>query len=218
MKIATLKGEIGARNGVLSRCRMGILHYACPGRSDHLIRLLPRTLSFLEDALLTPPAQSPTARLLQRLKGLQHEPPKPSEPGDLSSRTDITGSETESPQGNAPAPTLGRPSSTSTISHNTLGLNVRGIPEYPSSLTLVPGKLTGWRWPERDPVLVAFFTSTPPFSPQDRLRDLRQPIRQPTFHHVTKLYFFQIPSRFGSAQLTRRGRPGIKPAFNKMKS
>ena len=128
--------------------------------------LLPRALSFVEGRFSSP------ARLLQRLKGLQHEPPKPSEPGDLSSRTDITGSETESPQGNAPAPTPGRPSSTLAFSHNTLGLDVGSIPEYPSSLTLAPGKLTGWRWLERDPVFVAFFTSTPPFSPQDRLRGL----------------------------------------------
>jgi hypothetical protein len=125
------------------------------------------------------PFQSSTARLLQRLKALQHDnPPGPSEspPDDLLSRTDITDTETDSPTRTSPAPTPGRPSSMLTTIKNTLGLDVGAIPGYPPSSTLAP-KPPGWRWFERDPDIdksASFLLAHLPSHLTNRFRNLRQ--------------------------------------------
>src|SRR6266849_1672713 len=105
-------------------------------------------------ASATPPTQSSTARLLQRLKALQHETlPESSEsaPDDHLSRFDMTDTEADSPPPTVPVPTPGRPSTRFTTTDNTLGLDVGSNPGYPPSSTLAPSKSTGWHWMDRDP-------------------------------------------------------------------
>jgi len=178
LKIGTLKGEnwtskwraVKAQNGYTATPAP-----AKPGPSVH--NFTPRPLS--KNAPITPSVQSPTARLLQRLRTLRHEqPPEPSEsvPDDFLSRTDVTDTETDSPPRAALASAYGRPPSELTTTNNTLGLDTRGISGYPPSSTLAPSKPTGWRWPERDPDIdksVPFLTSTPLHSP-------RKPASRPT--------------------------------------
>jgi protein SFI1 len=181
LKIGTLKGENWASKWRAVKAQNG---YTVPPPRAKLP--LPKATSTTPKAApMTPQPQSSTARLLQRLKGLQDERPvEPSEsaPDDLFSRTDITDTEADPPP--RPAPLLGPGQSLSefTITNNTLGLDVGPLSSYPPSSTLAASKLTGRRWPERDPDIdksVPFLTSTPPLSPHKfALRPTPASIRQ----------------------------------------
>jgi protein SFI1 len=159
LKIGTLKGENWASKWRAVKAQNGYTATSTPKMPHH--KATPQV----------PPSQSSTARLLQRLKALQHEQhvkPSESPPDDLLSRTDMTDTEADSPPRSTPAPTPGRSSSRLTTTNNTLGLDVGTIPGYPPSSTLAPSKPAGWRWFERDPDIdksVPFLTSTPPLSP-----------------------------------------------------
>jgi hypothetical protein len=88
-------------------------------------------------APVTPPAQSSTACLLQRLKALQHETlPEPSEsaPDDILNWIDMTDTENDSPPRTAPVPMPRRPLVKFTTTDNTLGLDVGSNPGYPPIL------------------------------------------------------------------------------------
>jgi protein SFI1 len=195
LKIGTLKGENWASKWRAVKAQNGYTPTSMPARTKpppH--KTTPQVhLPSSKAASVTPPAQSSTARLLQRLKALQHETlPDPSEsvPDDLLSRTDITDTETDSPPRAAPTPTPGRPSSKFTTTDNTLGLDVGANPGYPPSSTLAPSKPIGWRWFDRDPDIdksVPFLTSTPPLSPhKPTARPTPTPAsaRKPISHHV----------------------------------
>jgi protein SFI1 len=173
LKIGTLKGENWASKWRAVKTQNGYTATPTPAKARlPLHKATPQAhLPSSTVASVTPLAQPSTARLLKRLKALQHEqPPEPPEsvPDDLLSRTDITDTETDSPPRAAPVPTPGRPSSGLTTTDNTLGLDVGAIPRYPPSSTLAPSKPAGSRWFERDPDIdksVPFLTSTPPLSP-----------------------------------------------------
>ena len=193
LKIGTLKGENWASKWRAVKAQNGYIATSTPARTrPPLHNAAPQAhLPPSKVASVTPPAQSSTARLLQRLKALQHEtPPDLSEsaPDDLVSRFDVTDTETDSPARTAPAPTHGRPSARFTTTDNTLGLDVGSNPGYPPSSTLAPSKSTGWHWPERDPDIdksVPFLTSTPPLSPyKPAARPTPASARQPVLHHV----------------------------------
>lgn len=194
LKIGTLKGENWASKWRAVKAQNGYTATSTPAKTrPPLHKATPQAhLPPSKVASVTPPAQSSsTARLLQRLKALQHEtPPEPSEsaPDDLLSRIDVTDTETDSPPHTAPAPTPGRPSVKFTTTDNTLGLDVGSNPGYPPSSTLAPSKSTGWRWLDRDPDIdksVPFLTSTPPLSPHKPAARLTPAsARQPLLHHV----------------------------------
>ena len=193
LKIGTLKGENWASKWRAVKAQNGYIATSTPARTrPPLHKATPQAHpSSSKVASVTPSAQSSTARLLQRLKALQHEtPPDPSEsaPDDLLSRFDMTDTETDSPPRTAPAPTHGRPSVKFTVADNTLGLDIGSNPGYPPSSTLAPGKFTGWTWPERDPDIdksVPFLTSTPPLSPyKPAVRLTPASARQPLRHHL----------------------------------
>ena len=194
LKIGTLKGENWDSKWRAVKVQNGYSAMTTPAKTRlPLHKVTPQAhLPSSKVALVAPPAQSSTARLLQRLKGLQNgQPSEPSEFGELHSRTDITDTETDSPRRAAPGPTPGRPSSSMlTTTNNTLGLDVGAVPEYPPSSTLAPSKPIGWRWSERDPDIdksVPFLTSTPPLSPhKPTSRPTPASIRQPVLHHVPK--------------------------------
>jgi protein SFI1 len=195
LKIGTLKGENWASKWRAVKAQNGYIATSTPAMTRpplhkvaHQAHPPPSKV-----APVTPPAPSSTARLLQRLKALQHEtPPEPSEsaPDDLLSRFDMTDTETDSPQRTAAAPTPGRPLTKFTTTDNTLGLDVGSNPGYPPSSTLAPGKSTGWHWLERDPDIdksVPFLTSTPPLSPHKPVaRPTPASARQPVSHHAPK--------------------------------
>lgn len=171
LKIGTLKGENWAAKWRAVKVQNGYTTTPAPARTrPPLHKATPQVPPSSKIAPITPPTQSSTTRLLQRLKTLQHEPsPDPSEsaPDDLLSRTDMTDTE-DSPPRAAPAPARRQPSSELTTTNNTLGLDVGAVSGYPPSSTLAPTKPTGWRWPERDPDIdnsVPFLSSTPPLSP-----------------------------------------------------
>ena len=191
LKIGTLKGEnwvskwraVRAQNGYTAtsaptRTRPPLHHNAAPQ-----VHVPPSKVT----TQIAPPVQSSTARLLQRLKALQHETLEPSEsaPDDLLSRTDVTDTETDSPPRAAPTPARGRPLSELTTTNNTLGLDVGATSGYPPSSTLAPSKVAGWRWPERDPDIdksVPFLTSTPPLSPLKPKHHTPASARHPVSH------------------------------------
>jgi len=189
LKIGTLKGENWASKWRAVRAQNGYtaISTSAPPRT----RPLPHNattqahLPSSKVTSITSPVQSTTARLLQRLKGLQHEQaPEPSEsaPDDLLSRTDVTDTEADLPPRVAPAPARGRPLSELTTTNNTLGLDVGATSNYPPSSTLAPSKAAGWRWPERDPDIdksVPFLTSTPPLSPH-KAKQVSRPTPAPT--------------------------------------
>jgi protein SFI1 len=170
LKIGTLKGENWASKWRAVRAQNG---YTVP--KQPLPRATPTTQQTHRlPAKITPmplQPQSSTTRLLQRLKGLQHDRlvrPSESPPDDLFSRTDVTDTEADSPPRAIPLPERGRSLSELTTTDNTLGLDVGPFSSHPPSSTLAPSKPTGWRWPERDPEIdksVPFLTSTPPLSP-----------------------------------------------------
>ena len=191
LKIGTLKGENWASKWRAVKAQNGYIATSTPARTR------PPPHKATPQAHLPPskvvPAQSSTARLLQRLKALQHEtPPDPSDsaPDDLLSRFDITDTETDPPPLAAFAPTPGQPSAKFTTTDNTLGLDVGSNPGYPPSSTLAPSKATGWHWMDRDPDIdksVPFLTSTPPLSPhKPAARPTPASVRQPVLHHVRK--------------------------------
>ena len=193
LKIGTLKGENWASKWRAVKAQNGYAATSIPTRTGPpLHKTTPQAhLPLSKVAAMTPHAQSPTARLLQRLKALQHEtPPEPSEsaPDDLLSRTDMTDTEADSPPRTVPAPTGVRPSTRFTTTDNTLGLDVGANPGYPPSSTLAPSKSTGWHWLDRDPDIdksVPFLTSTPPLSPhKPAARPTPASARQPVLHHV----------------------------------
>ncbi len=181
LKIGTLKGDNWAAKWRAVKAQNGYSATSTPARAKPpLHKATPQAhLPSSKVPSVTPTTQSSTARLLQRLKALQHEtPPELSEsaPDDLLSRTDITDTEADSLPRAGPTPTPGRPLSMFTTTDNTLGLDVGATPGYPPSSTLAPSKSTGWRWPDRDPDIdksVPFLTSTPPLSP-------RKPASRPT--------------------------------------
>jgi hypothetical protein len=192
LKIGTLKGENWASKWRAVKAQNGYTATSTPARArPPLNKATPQAhLPASKAAPVTPPAQSSTARLLQRLKALQHETlPEPSEsaPDDVLSRIDMTDTETDSPR-TAPAPTPGRPSVKFTTTDNTLGLDVGSNPGYPPSSTLAPSKSTGWHWLERDPDIdksVPFLTSTPPLTPHKLATRLAPAsARQPVLRHV----------------------------------
>jgi len=191
LKIGTLKGENWASKWRAVKAQNGYTATSTPARTrPPLHKATPQVhLPPSKAASVTPPAQSSTARLLQRLRTLQHEtPPEPSEsaPDDLLSRIDMTDTETDSQPRRAPAPTP-RPSAKFTTTDNTLGLDVGSNAGYPPSSTLAPSKSTGWHW-LRDPDIdksVPFLTSTPPLSPyKPAARPTPASARQPVLHHV----------------------------------
>jgi len=183
LKIGTLKGENWASKwrGVKAQNGYTATSTSAPPRTrPPPYNVTPQ--AHLPPSKVTPitsPVQSTTARLLQRLRTLQHErPPEPSEsaPDDLS-RTDVTDTETDPPLRAAPAPARGRPLSELTTTNNTLGLDVGATTTYPPSSTLAPSKAAVWRWPDRDPDIdksVPFLTSTPPLSPH-KLKQVSRP-------------------------------------------
>lgn len=190
LKIGTLKGENWASKWRAVKAQNGYAATSTPARA----RLPPHKATPQaypppsKVAAVTAPSQSSTARLLQRLKALQHgTPPEPSEsaPDDILSRIDMTDAETDSPPPRTgTAPTPGRSSTRFTTTDNTLGLDVGA----PPSSTLAPTKSTGWHWMERDPDIdksVPFLTSTPPLSPHKPVaRFTPASARQPILHHV----------------------------------
>lgn len=195
LKIGTLKGENWASKWRAVKAQNG---YTAPSTAARtrppLHKTTPQThLPPSTVVSVAPPAQSSTARLLQRLKALQHETltePSESAPDDLVSRADMTDTETDSLPRTAHVPTtLGRPSvKFTTTTDNTLGLDVGSNPGYPPSSTLAPSKSTGWHWLERDPDIdksVPFLTSTPPLTPHKPAAQLMPAsARQPVLHHV----------------------------------
>lgn len=194
LKIGTLKGENWASKWRAVKTQNGYAATSTPARARlPLHKATPQAhLPSSKVAAVTAPAQSSTARLLQRLKALQHEtPPEPSEsaPDDILSRIDMTDTETDSPPPRTTSgPTPGRSSTKFTTTDNTLGLDVGANPGYPPSSTLVPTKSTGWHWMERDPDIdksVPFLTSTPPLSPHKPAARLAPTsARQPVLRHV----------------------------------
>lgn len=145
---------------------------------------------------VTPPIQSSTARLLRRLKGSQHgRPPEPSEFGVLTSRIDITVTETDLPPRAAIAPTPGPSSSTLTTTNNIFGLGVGGTPFAVSTqqthwMTLTR---TGSRYRQICPLLTGT-PSGPSLSshkPSSRLTPAS--VRQPVLHHVPITLPFSDP-------------------------
>ena len=170
LKIGTLKGENWASKWRAVKAQNG---YTVPKQPLPRAALTTLQTHHLPAKVtpIVPQPQSSTARLLQRLKGLQHgRPVEPSESpqDDLFSRTDVTDTEADSPPRAIPLPGRGRSLSELTTTDNTLGLDVGPLSSHPPSSTLAPSKPTGWRWPERDPEIdksVPFLTSTPPLSP-----------------------------------------------------
>ena len=177
LKIGTLKGENWASKwrGVKAQNGYTATSTSAPPRT----RPPPHNVTpqaHLPPSKVTPitsPVQSTTARLLQRLRTLQHErPPEPSEsaPDDLLSRTDVTDTEADSSLRAAPAPARGRALSELTTTNNTLGPDVGATTTYPPSSTLAPSKAVVRRWPDRDPDIdksVPFLTTVArhPFRP-----------------------------------------------------
>jgi protein SFI1 len=209
LKIGTLKGENWASKWRAVKAQNGYTATSMPAKTG-----IPPHKATPQ----APPSQSSTARLLQRLKALQHEnTPGPSEspPDDILSRTDVTDTETDSPLRAAPAPTPGRPSSMLTTTNNTLGLEVGTVPGYPPSSTLAPSKPPGWRWFERDPDIdksVPFLTSTPPLSPQ-------KPVSQPTPVSLRQPILPRVPinpTPFRSLADLRAPNPREDDAWNKI--
>ena len=193
LKIGTLKGENWASKWRAVKSQNGYTSTSTPARAKlPLHKATPQAHPPPSKvASATPPAQSSTARLLQRLKALQHETlPEPSEsaPDDHLSRFDMTDTEADSLPRTAPVPTPGRPSTRFTTTENTLGLDVGSNPGYPPSSTLAPSKSTGWHWMDRDPDIdksVPFLTSTPPLSPyKPAMRHTPASARQPVLQHV----------------------------------
>jgi protein SFI1 len=197
LKIGTLKGENWASKWRAVKTQNGYTATPVPTRTRPPLHNATPQAHHPSSKItaITPPVQSSTtARLLQRLKVLQHEPtpepPEPSEsaPDDLLSRTDVTETEIDSPPRATPAPPRGRPLSELTSTNNTLGLDVGAASSYPPSSTLAPSKAAGWRWPERDPDIdksVPFLTSTPPLSPhkpRENSRPTPTSTRQPVSH------------------------------------
>lgn len=189
LKIGTLKGENWASKWRAVKAQNGYTATPAPTRArPPLHNATPQARLPSKVAPLAPPVQSSTtARLLQRLKTLQHEPtrepsePSESAPDDILSRTDVTDTEADTP-----APPRGRPLSELTTTNNTLGLDVGATSSYPPSSTLAPSKAAGWRWPERDPDIdksVPFLTSTPPLSP----RKMKQASRPTPVSHPTPI-------------------------------
>jgi hypothetical protein len=185
LKIGTLKGENWASKWRAVKAQNGYTATSAPTRTrPPLHDATPQARFPSKVTPLAPPVQSSTtARLLQRLKTLQHEPthepsePSESAPDDLLSRTDVTDTEADMPPRATPAPPRGRPLSELTTTNNTLGLDVGATSSYPPSSTLAPSKAAGWRWPERDPDIdksVPFLTSTPPLSPR-KMKQVSRP-------------------------------------------
>jgi protein SFI1 len=198
LKIGTLKGENWVSKWRAVKAQNGYVATSTPIRARPPFHNATSQAHLpSKPAPIAPPVQSSTtARLLQRLKALQHEPssepPEPSEsaPDDLLSRTDVTDTEADSPLRATPASARGRPFSELTTANNTLGLDVGATSSYPPSSTLAPSKVAGWRWSERDPDIdksVPFLTSTPPHSPH-KPKQVPRPTpaatRQPVSHPV----------------------------------
>ena len=193
LKIGTLKGENWASKWRAVKAQNGYTVTSTPARTrPPLPKATPQAhLPPSKVASVTPPTKSSTARLLQRLRALQHDtPPDPSEsaPDDILSRVDMTDTETDSPPRTVPGPTPGRLSVKFMTTDNTLGLDVGSNPGYPASSTLAPSKSTGWHWMDRDPDIdksVPFLTSTPPLSPhKPASRPTPSSARQPVLHRA----------------------------------
>jgi protein SFI1 len=207
LKIGTLKGENWASKWRAVKVQNGYTATPTPAKTR---------LPLHKATPQAPPSQSSTARLLQRLRVLQHEnPPGPSvpPPDDHLSQTDITDIEADSPPRAAP----GRPSTMLTATtNNTLGFDVGAIPGYPPSSTLAPSKPPGWRWFERDPDIdksVPFLTSTPPLSPhKPASRPTPVNTRQPILPHVPI-----NPTPFRSLADLRALYPREDDAWNKVR-
>ncbi|KAI0306384.1 hypothetical protein B0F90DRAFT_1814293 [Multifurca ochricompacta] len=191
LKIGTLKGENWASKWRAVKMQNGyITSSSAPPRTKlHPLKAtptVPKTHTLPPKvAPITPHPQSSTTRLLQRLKGLQHERPvEPSESAhdDLLSQTDITDTRTDSPPSVVALQARGRSSSEFTVTSNSLGLDVGPVPSYPPSSTLAPGKPTGLRWLEQDSDIEKSQVLHPlPSSsaPRRRLADLRAPKQPP---------------------------------------
>ncbi|KAI0273395.1 hypothetical protein BC834DRAFT_921486 [Gloeopeniophorella convolvens] len=182
LKIGTLKGDNWASKWRAVKVQNGYADTSATTRAAPAptakknTSLLPKTpLPQVKVAATASSSTSSTARLLQRLKTLQHEPakraPEPSESAaddDHLSQTELTETETEPPPRAVPARTRGRSSTELTETNNSLGLDIGPTTTYAPSSTAAPSRSMFTRWPERDPEIdksVPFLTSTPPISP-----------------------------------------------------